>query len=69
MRPGARRVLCATTREALGATAFVNPDGGLVVVAMNGTDQAMPFALDLVETNVESVLPAHSIATYVVEPS
>ena len=69
VRPGARRVLCATTREALGATAFVNPDGGLVVVAMNATDAAMPFALDLVGYGAESVLPAHSIATYLVEPS
>ncbi len=69
VRPGARRVLCATTRDALQATAFVNPDGGLVVVAMNGTDEPLPFVLDLVDTNATVTLPAHSIATYLAGPA
>ena len=69
VRPGARRVLCATTRDALRATAFINPDGGLVVVAMNGTDEEMPLVLDLVDVHATATLPAHSIATYLSGPA
>ena len=43
--PGAQRILCATTRDALEATAFRNPDGSIATVVMNGSDTAIPFAL------------------------
>jgi glucosylceramidase len=63
VRPGARRILCASSREALEATAFVNPDGGVVVVAMNRTEQPLPFALNAGGRRHEAALPAHAIAT------
>lgn len=47
MQPGAQRVLCAATREALECTAAVNPDGSVVVVVLNRSDAALPFTLRL----------------------
>ena len=65
IRPGAHRVQCATSHDALHASAFLNTDGRLVVVALNLSDEPLSFHLKLngQETAAES-LP-HSIATYV----
>ena len=64
VRPGARRVLCAASRQALEATAFVNSDGSTAVVVMNRTDAALPFSLRIDDSNFAASLPARSIATY-----
>ncbi len=64
VRSGAKRILCASTRETLEATAFVNPDGGVVVVAMNRTDQSLPFCLGIDSRKHHAALPARSIATF-----
>jgi glucosylceramidase len=63
VKPGARRILCATSREALEATAFFNPDGGVVIVALNRTAQPLPFALNVGSSSSLAALPARSIAT------
>ena len=63
VQPGARRILCASTREALEATAFVNPDGGVMVVAMNRTEQPLPFSLNAGGVSHPAALPPRSIAT------
>ena len=41
--PGAKRIVCSSNRDKLEATAFLNPDGKLVVVVLNKTDEKMPF--------------------------
>ena len=64
LRPGARRVLCAASRQALEATAFVNSDGSTAVVVMNRTDATLPFSLRIDDSNFAASLPARSIATY-----
>ena len=66
--PGARRVLCASTREALESTAFANPDGSVASVALNRTDD--PIAFDLwVDGEHRSIdLPARAITTVVMPP-
>jgi glucosylceramidase len=48
----------------LEATAFVNDDGTVAVVAMNRTEQALRFALRVGETGADAELPPRSIATY-----
>lgn len=63
LRPGARRILCATTRDELEATAFRNPDGSVAVVVLNRTDQPQPFTLRCGERYAPVDLPAHAIAT------
>jgi glucosylceramidase len=66
IRPGAQRILCATNRDDVEATAFANPDGTLAVVVLNNTDVGRSLALSLSERTATSTIPPHSIATYVV---
>ena len=64
VKPGARRILCAASRQDIEATAFVNPDGSVATVVMNRTHGHIRFALK--EDGQRSVceLPPRSIATY-----
>jgi glucosylceramidase len=64
VRPGARRVQCDVSVPGIEATAFVNDDGTVAVVAMNRTEQAVRFALRVGETGADAELPPRSIATY-----
>ena len=64
VRPGARRILCAATKEVLECTAFLNLDGGVVVVVMNRSEFAVDFDIQLGRTQSSTTLPARSIATY-----
>jgi glucosylceramidase len=63
VKPGAERVLCAATREALECTAFRHDDGSVAVVAFHRGEDALPFTLviDGVARAVE--LPPRSMAT------
>ena len=63
IQPGARRVLCAATREALEATAFVNPDGTLATMVMNRGESAAPFVLQVGRQRWRVDLPARAITT------
>ena len=67
-RPGAERVLCAATREALECTAFVNTDGSLAVVVLNRSERDIAFSLAIDGVSHATDLPAHAIATYVQAP-
>ncbi len=64
IRPGAVRVLCATTRDELEATAFLNPDGQIAVVVLNRSEESTPFALKFDGAAVLTESPARSITTY-----
>lgn len=63
MQPGAQRVLCAATKEALECTAAVNPDGSLAVVVLNRSDAAWPFTLRVGARQTALHLPAHALLT------
>ena len=65
VKPMARRVLCAASREALEATAFSNPDGSLATVVMNRSDAPIRFALQLGDMRTVVQLPARAIATFI----
>jgi glucosylceramidase len=65
VQAGARRVLCAASRQALESTAFVNPDGSTAVVAMNRSETPLPFVLNVDGEPFSAALPARSIATFV----
>jgi glucosylceramidase len=64
VKPGARRVLCASTRQDLEATAFINPDASIATVVMNRTDSSIPFVLHVGASRMLTELPPRSIATY-----
>lgn len=69
IKPGARRVLCASSLQSLEATAFINADGTIATVVMNRTETSIQFALKIGETTMLAELPSRSIATYFTEPS
>ena len=64
---GAKRILCAATKAALECTAFINPDGDVAIVVMNRLDSAQTFQIQMGGAAYPTELPAHSIATYVVD--
>jgi glucosylceramidase len=64
VRPGAHRILCASTRESIEATAFLNPDGAVVTVAMNRTDAPQTYSIDTPAGYALAGIPAHSISTF-----
>jgi glucosylceramidase len=43
--PGARRIASSSTRDKLQTTAFQNPDGKIVVIVLNLSDESIPFHL------------------------
>ena len=66
VRPGARRIACSPSRSALSASAFVNPDGTVAVVVMNGGDKTLAYHLWIDGDAGEISSPPHSIQTLVV---
>jgi len=45
LRPGAQRILCSASRTSLQATAFINPDGTIVLVVLNTTDNSCVYCV------------------------
>ncbi|MBN8525217.1 MAG: glycoside hydrolase family 30 protein [Planctomycetes bacterium] len=70
IRPGARRLLCASQRDHVHAGAFANPDGSTAVVILNRGDGAHRLRIQLgrrCATMVE--VPGHGMVTAVVPPA
>jgi glucosylceramidase len=65
IRPGAKRVVSSPSRSALLSTAFVNTDGNVAVVVMNGGDKAVNYHLWVGGQAAEVTSPPHSIQTLV----
>ena len=65
VRPGARRIAAAPSREALKTVAFENPDGSVAVVVMNDGDSAIDYRLLAGGRSAAAAIPAHSIETVV----
>jgi glucosylceramidase len=66
IKPGAKRILCAASKEELECTAFINPDGDVVIVVMNRLDSHQSFQIQMCGAAHPTELPAYSIATYLV---
>lgn len=68
IKPGAHRAICASSRDVLEATSFLNPDGSLIVVVMNQSSDLVDFTLKVGEAGgVPCDAPPRSITTYVVD--
>lgn len=63
IRPGAQRILCASSRDALECTAFRNVDGTLVVVVLNRSEVSVTFWLEIAGRAASTTAPKHSITT------
>jgi glucosylceramidase len=62
--PGAHRIASAGGPDGLQSVAFANPDGSLVTVVLNQTDEARNFSLAVGGEAVACAIPAHAIQTY-----
>jgi glucosylceramidase len=65
IRPGARRLACASSRSTIQATAFKNIDGKISVIVMNETDKEVKYTIQMNAYSVSVVAPAHAIQTIV----
>ena len=64
VRPGAQRIISASTLDELESTAFINVDGQIAVVVLNRTDRYFNFALKYNGLAALAESPAHSISTF-----
>lgn len=67
IRPGARRVACAKTLDALEATAFLNADGTVAVIGLNRSDKPLEFILKTKGFETPASVAAHGIKTFLFE--
>jgi glucosylceramidase len=68
IHPGAVRVLCSSSHDHLETIAFINPDGNIVLVVLNRSDDEIPFAIKYWNKAVETSSLSHSIMTCVFHP-
>ncbi|HEY3389471.1 MAG TPA: glycoside hydrolase family 30 protein, partial [Prolixibacteraceae bacterium] len=66
IRPGAKRISCSTNRDKLQSTAFLNPDGRIVVVVLNMSDEKLPFQLSISGKAAPVTSLPHSIITVII---
>jgi glucosylceramidase len=64
IRPGARRVLCASSRADIEATAFRDPAGAVAAVALNRHAHHVGMRLSIDGAAWAIDLPPHSISTF-----
>ncbi|MFD0939210.1 glycoside hydrolase family 30 protein [Pedobacter boryungensis] len=67
IKPGAKRIISSPSRSMLISTAFQNPDGSIVVVVMNNTDQKLPYQLWMQGNAAETESLPHSISTLIIK--
>lgn len=64
IRPGAERVVCSPTLDALEATAFRNADSKVALVVMNRSEKEIKFAIKYDSRAALAEAPARSITTF-----
>ncbi|MBA7546992.1 hypothetical protein ES705_39394 [subsurface metagenome] len=67
IRPGAKRIICSSNYDDLLATAMLNPDGTVAVVALNLTDDNINFKVWIEQKGIESKIPPHAIMTILLD--
>lgn len=67
VRKGAKRIGSSRFNDKLETVAFKNPDGSIVSVVLNRTDDDVEFSLRINGKLINTKAEAHSIATYIIE--
>tara|TARA_B100001167_G_scaffold171486_1_gene122738 strand:- start:319 stop:933 length:615 start_codon:yes stop_codon:yes gene_type:complete len=65
IRPKAKRVGSAVSRNVLLSTSFVNDNGTMATVVMNKTNDLIKYTLYINQSEVTLDIPAHSIQTLI----
>lgn len=66
VKPGAKRIKLESTHTSLIATAFINPNGELVVVMHNKSRSTINYTLDINGSKASLSIPGSTSATYVI---
>ncbi|HEY3369651.1 MAG TPA: glycoside hydrolase family 30 protein [Prolixibacteraceae bacterium] len=66
IKAGAKRISCSSNRDKLQSTAFINPDGKIVVVVLNTSGEKLPFRLCISGKAASVTSLAHSIMTVII---
>jgi len=67
IQPGAKRISAAASRSQLLTTAFLNPDGSIATIVMNGINKPCSFYIWVNGNAVQVEAKAHSINTYMMK--
>ena len=67
VQKGAKRIGSSRFNDRLETVAFKNPDGSIVSVVLNRTDDDVEFSLRINGKLINTKAEAHSIATYILE--
>ena len=65
VRPDAQRVSTSSSRSVLMATSFVNADGGMATIVMNGTDEEINYNFFVGLDQTKLTIPARAMQTLV----
>ena len=66
IRAGAKRISCSSNRDKLQTTAFINPDGKIVVIVLNLSDDQLPYRLCISGKAAKITSLSHSISTIII---
>jgi glucosylceramidase len=67
IRPGAKRISNASNTNKILSTAFINKDNSIVIVAMNQSNDELPYTLTIGSKTANLNIEAHSIQTIVLK--
>ncbi|WP_073233992.1 glycoside hydrolase family 30 protein [Pedobacter caeni] len=67
VQPGARRIAASSNRDLLISTAFINPDGKIVIIVMNKSEKTLPYHLWMYGKSSETTSLPHSISTIIID--
>lgn len=65
IKKGALRVSTTTSRSTLESTSFQNPDGHIVTVVLNKTDDSIEYKLLVNESEINYTIPPHAMQSLV----
>lgn len=65
IKKGAHRVSTTTSRSTIESTSFKNPDGQLVTVVMNKTDDSITYKLLVDRSEISYTIPPHAMQTLI----
>ncbi len=64
---GAKRIGSSKWTADIDTVSFKNPDGTVITVVLNATDSEKEFCISIDGEMIETMLEAHSIATYIIK--
>lgn len=65
IKPGAKRISTSSSHSNLESTSWINPNGKIITIVMNSTDESIDYSLSIREVESKLKIKARSIQTIV----